>query len=126
MRTAIFLVLVGLVLAQQKLNFAGDIDQSRTVDGLVGQFAELQPEVYRKVFQHYIVEKIAEWKQQGLPSGTIREQLLRLLTDAKGPLLANLSEFMQSKLFTRLGKAEINHRNGHPDSIPARRDQEPA
>ena len=58
MKTAILLLLVTLTLAQQSLNYLPHVDSSASNDALIEQFAELQPEIFKKVFQHYIVEAI--------------------------------------------------------------------
>lgn len=103
MKTALFALLLTLVLAQQKLNYLESQSSSVTVEQLVEKFTELQPELYRKVFQHYIVEQIAEWKSKGWSQGTVRDNVLELLTKPTGPLMRNLNKYMQDKLFSKLG-----------------------
>ena len=103
MRTALIALLVTLALAQQQLNYLEHQDSSVTVEKIIERFTELQPEVYRKVFQHFIVEKIAKWKTQGVSHQEVRENVLRLLTNSNGPLLNQLTEYMRTKVFDRLG-----------------------
>ena len=72
MRTALIALLLTIALAQQQLNYLEQPDSSVSVDKIIEKFTELQPEVYRKVFQHFIVEKIAKWKTQGVSHHEIR------------------------------------------------------
>ena len=103
MRTALICLLLTLALAQHQLNYLEVQDSSVTLDQLIEKFTELQPELYRKVFQHYIVEKISQLKTDGISAKEIRDKILTLLTDSTGPLLEQLSEYMRKKLFDRLG-----------------------
>ena len=64
MRTAFVILLLTLALAQNELKYLDSQDSSVSVEKLIDKFTELQPEVYRKVFQHFIVEKIANWKAE--------------------------------------------------------------
>ncbi len=69
MRTAFFafsLALLALALAQQtqqKLNYLEEQENEVTVEQLISKFAELQPEIYRKVFQHFINDEIKTWRE---------------------------------------------------------------
>lgn len=69
MRTAFFafsLALLALALAQQtqqKLNYLEEQENEVTVEQLISKFTELQPEIYRKVFQHFINDEIKTWRE---------------------------------------------------------------
>jgi len=104
MRTALICLLLALALAQNQLNYLGPQDSSGTVEELIERSTELQPELYKKVFQHFIVEKMARLKNDGLAANAVREKVRSFLTESAGPLLDQLSEYMRNKLFNRLGR----------------------
>jgi hypothetical protein len=103
MKTAIFCLLIFLAVAQHRLNYLEEQDRNVNLEVVIEKFVQLQAEVYRKVFQHYIVERIALWKAEGVHEQEVKERVLLLLTDPSQPLIDNLNEYMQKKLFSRLG-----------------------
>ena len=103
MRTALIITLLAIVLAQDKINYLSNSDQTASIEVIIEKFAVQQPELYRKVFLNFINERIVFWRAELTTEEKIREQLLFLVSEPTSPLETNLREFMQTKLFSKLG-----------------------
>jgi hypothetical protein len=110
MRAALFILLLTLALTQQNLNFLERQEAKVTVEELVDKFTELQAEIYKKVFQHFMIEEISGLRSRGLSENQVRERVLALLTDAKGPLFGHLNKYMQERLFKKLGNLRLTQK----------------
>ena len=56
MRTALLLFLIVAICAQQQLKYLTGNQDRASVEDLILKFTDLQPEIYKKVFQHYMFE----------------------------------------------------------------------
>jgi hypothetical protein len=109
MKTAIVTVLLAFLVAatsQQKLNYLDAQDSSVSIEQIIDKFAELQSDIYKNVFTHFMEKTVKEWRAAGKIEREIREEVLKLVTDVNGSLFDKLTEFMQKRLFEKLGTSE--------------------
>lgn len=111
MRTAIFLLTITVVTLAQDLNYASSPQSHRSLESLIEHFTEQQPEIYRKVFQHYINQVISGWKSEGKNDKAVREQVNDLLSSGSS-LLTEMTKFMRDRLFEKLGKTVATQKWG--------------
>ncbi len=62
MRAALLLLLIGIVYAQASLNYLPSQHTSVSVEELINKFADLQSEIYKKVFLHYVIQETSKWR----------------------------------------------------------------